>query len=156
MRARKTGLRKSNNFLESTKLFPSHNVLSSVCSQCQVNNYHRLQNFERGAAEQPRHQKSVSWLVLIMHVPAGQKGKKYRKKKKTNKQTNRKKDIFRARKKKLVIIVKRYICKVYILHGSSGMKLPNCWKLSLHREQNVACNIVENVETSGYDRETFN
>lgn len=89
MRARKTGLRKSNNFLESTKLFQSHNVLSCVCSQCQVNNYHRLQNFEHGAAEQPRHQKSVSWLVLIMHVPAGQKGKKYRKKKKTNKQTGR-------------------------------------------------------------------
>ena len=88
-------------------------------------------------------------------------GKKYWKKKETNKQTNRKKDIFRASKKNIyiiiiIVIVKRYICKVYILYRSSGMELPNCCKLYVHREQSVACSIAESVETSGYDLETFN
>ena len=36
------------------------------------------------------------------------------------------------------------------------MELPNCCKLYVHREQNVACSIAESVETSGYDPETFN
>ena len=59
-----------------------------------------------------------------------------------NKQTDRKKDIFRASKNKVTIIVKRYIFKVNILYRSSGMKLPNCCKLYLHREQNFACNAL--------------
>ena len=96
-----------------------------------------------------------------MHVPAGQKGKNIgRRRKQTSKQTGKR--ISSGLLKKIIyiiiiiiVIVKRYIRKVYILYRSSGMELPNCCKLYVHREQSVACSIAESVETSGYDLETF-